>query len=94
VATDMDREAQALQKLLHQRELAHLRVSKRGKALILHSGPEDDPEPEARLTRLERGQWRLDLRHHTGKWEQTPFTGSLDELLESALSIGRLQDLG
>jgi hypothetical protein len=94
MAIDMDSEADTLQELLQKRGLNHLRVQKRGKALLLQSGPEEDPEPEARLTHLERGQWRLDLRHHTGKWEQTPFTGSLDELLESALSIGRLEDLG
>jgi hypothetical protein len=94
MATDMDSEADTLQELLQKRGLNHLRVHKRGKALILNSGPEDDPEPEARLTSLERGQWRLDMRHHSGKWEQTPFTGSLDELLESALSIGGLEDLG
>lgn len=94
MATDMDRELTALQRLLQQRGLTHLHARKRGQALLLDSGPEEDPEPEARLTQLARGQWRLDLRHHSGKWEQTPFTGSLDELLEMALSIGRLADLG
>jgi hypothetical protein len=94
MATDMDRELEALRRLLAQRGLTYLHARKRGQALLLDSGPEDDPEPEARLTHLARGQWRLDLRHHTGKWEQTPFTGSLDELLQTALDIGRLQDLG
>jgi hypothetical protein len=62
--------------------------------LAVHQRAErDDPDPQARLVSLERGRWRLDLRHHTGKWEQTPFTDSLDELLDTALGIGRLQDL-
>ncbi len=38
--------------------------------------------------------WRLDLPRHDSRWEQTPFEGSLDEVVESAISIGRLDDSG
>ncbi len=91
---DMDRQAHALRTLLTERELTHLRVTKRGKALTIASGPEDDPDPEARLTLVAPGTWRLDLRHHAGRWDQTPFMGDLAELIDTAASMGRLEDLG
>lgn len=89
---DMEREARALQKVLADRGLDHLRVVKRGKALILESGPAGDGDPEARLSNLSPRTWRLDLRHHTGRWEETPFVGDIAELIETAVGIGRLAD--
>ena len=94
MAVDMERERLALTALLAKRERTHLHVSKRGKALTIASGPQDDPDPEARLTFLAPGAWRLDLRSHTGRWEQTPFTGSLTDLVDAAESMGRLDDYG
>ncbi len=91
---DMNAQANALRAVLAERDLTHLHVTKRGKALTVHSGPEDDPDPEARLTHLGRDQWRLDFRHHTGRWEQTPFTGTLEEMIELAEGMGRSQDYG
>lgn len=46
---DMNREARTLRSILSDRGLTHLRVTKRGKALTIVSGPEHDPDPEARL---------------------------------------------
>lgn len=89
---DMNAEADALRHLLAQRGLTHLRVTKRGKALTIVSGPEDDPEPEVRLTHLGRDHWRLDLRHHTGRWDQTPFAGTVTDLIDTAEGMGRLED--
>ncbi len=89
---DMDREARALRSALADRGLTHLRVTKRGKALTIVSGPEEDPDPEARLTHLARGSWRLDLHHHSGRWQQTPFAGDLVEMVDTAAGIGRLDD--
>lgn len=87
---DMNAEAEALRHLLAERGLTHLRVIRRGKALTMVSGPED--EPEFRLTHLGRDQWRLDLRHHTGRWDQTPFTGTVADLMDTAEGMGRLED--
>jgi hypothetical protein len=92
VPVDMEREARTLRLVLQQRGLAHLRVVKRGKALTIVSGPESDPDPEVRLTHIPPRSWRLDLRHHSGRWDQTPFVGSLGEMVEMAADIGRLAD--
>jgi hypothetical protein len=92
MAIDMEKQARALRAILADRELTHLHVTKRGKALAIASGTEDDPEPEARLTLLAAGTWRLDLRHHTGRWDQTPFTGAMADLVDTAAGMGRLDD--
>jgi len=89
---DMDLEARTLRTLLALRELKHLHVTKRGKTLTIASGPEHDPDPEARLALLGRGQWRLDLRHHTGRWDKTPFVGDMEEMVDMAADLGRLDD--
>jgi len=86
----MDREARTLNEVLFQRGLAHLRVIKRGRTLTVVSGPEASPEPEVRLSHVPPRSWRLDLRHHTGKWEQTPFVGTMGQLIDTAVEIGRL----
>ena len=36
----------------------------------------------------------LDLAHHTGRWEPTPFVGGLVEMVDTAASMGRLEDDG
>lgn len=91
---DMDREARTLEKVLASKKLAHLRVTKRGKALTIVSGPADSPDPEAKLTLVAPGAWRLDLPLSNGKWEQTPFMGGFVALVDEAMSIGRLDDPG
>jgi hypothetical protein len=89
---DMDREARTLEKVLASRKLSHLRVTKRGKALTIARGTGPDSEPEARLTLVAPGVWRLDLPIFNGKWEPTPFEGGFVSLIDSALSVGRLDD--
>ena len=74
--------------LLAQHEMTKgLYVRARGKHLTVgREVPEpDDKKPEAddrvRLTHLSDGQFGLSVMRHTGKWEKTPFCGTLDELV-------------
>ena len=74
--------------LLAQHEMTEgLYVHARGKHLTVgREVPEpDDQKPEAddrvRLTHLGNGQFGLSVMRHTGKWEKTPFRGTLDELV-------------
>jgi hypothetical protein len=39
-----------------------------------------DEEPVARLTPLGAGRYGLSFHQHTGRWEQTPFSGDLAHL--------------
>ena len=88
---DMARAARQLTSLLADRGLTHLRVTKRGNALTVVGGP--DADPEIRINASEADSWRLEVADHRGRWEATPFEGDLADLVEAALSIGRLEDL-
>lgn len=92
MAVDMNREVGALRHLLADRGLTHLEVTKRGRALTILN----DSEPEVRLTLtlVDAGAWRLDFRHHSGRWDQTPFVGDLSEMVDMAESMGMLEDFG
>lgn len=90
MAADGDLDLWALTDLLAKRGLEAFRATKRGKTLIIVSGPDDDPDPHARMTRIGPCNWRLDVRDHTERWEPTPFTGNLPELLDALVDIGRL----
>ena len=62
--------------------LGHLRVGKYGSSLLVRSGQGRDEHKHARLTHLSGSIWGLSFPHHTGRWDKTPFTGSLTDLLE------------
>jgi hypothetical protein len=89
MAIDMDKEVSTTEAALAERGLSHVTVTKRGKALTLLI---DHDDADVRMTHVAGRTWRLDVHHHTGKWEQTPFTGDIDELIDAALSLGRLDD--
>lgn len=36
-----------------------------------------------RLTRLNASSYGLSVKRHTGRWERTPFSGSLEEMVET-----------
>lgn len=67
--------------LARDKSLAHLRVRKRADLLVLESGPEDDPMPRARLRRVTKQYWTLEMPTHAGRWQTTPFRGLRDQVL-------------
>jgi hypothetical protein len=80
-------DAEELEELLaRHEELGRLRVKKRGDSLTIYSGEPADAHLHARLTHLARGQWGLSLPRHTGRWERTPFVGTMDQLVASLTS--------
>lgn len=42
---------------------------------------EDDDR--VRLTRLSASSYGLSVKRHTGRWERTPFSGSIQEMVET-----------
>ncbi len=62
-------------------DLAHLHVKKRGKSLTIASG--DPPHNHARITALGRDIWGLSFPRHTGRWERTPFVGTMQEVIDT-----------
>ncbi len=83
-------DAEDLQMLVAKREsLDYIVVKKHGKSLKLMSEGSNGLEPHARFTRFGSDLWRLELPSHTGRWEQTPFTGPMDEVLDALIeSLG------
>jgi hypothetical protein len=80
---DIETAAESLQRSLEEhKNFRHLRVKKRGQSLTIFSGKPEDPWPHARLSRKSSTSnlWQLSFPDHKGRWERTPFFGSLREL--------------
>lgn len=78
MALDAARDLAAL--LAKQPGLDHLKVKKHGDSLIVLCDDGGRPDKRARLTALDRRTWGLSLAMFGGRWERTPFTGTLAEL--------------
>jgi len=70
---------------------ADLSVRVHGDHLILgrHEpvGPNGEMENDdrVRLTRLSASTYGLSVKRHTGRWERTPFSGSMAEMVDTIL---------
>ena len=40
-----------------------------------------------RLTRIKSRSWGLSVKRHNGRWERTPFSGDLEEMVNTVLSF-------
>ena len=78
-------DASHVEQLLHQRGAAHLRARKHGSAVIVESGPDDDPVKHFRLRRETVHLWWLDMADHRGRWERTPFRATIDDLVQAVV---------
>ena len=58
----------------------HLILGRRDTAAPQTKQEDDD---RVRLTRLSSRSYGLSVKRHTGRWERTPFSGSLDEMVRS-----------
>ncbi len=78
-------EVEALEALLgRDAAFKHLYVKKHGKSLKICSG--DPPWPHARITALGRDTWGLSFPTHTGRWERTPFVGTMEEVTDTLIN--------
>ena len=72
-------------------QTAGLYVRVHGDHLILGRleplGPDGEMENDdrVRLTRLSASTYGLSVKRHTGRWEQTPFTGDMREMVDTIL---------
>jgi hypothetical protein len=89
---------QAAQVELSRRLEAHdltrgMYVKARGDNLIMgrteRFAPDLEPEDDdrVRLTMLSSSTYGLSVKRHTGRWEQTPFSGTMDEMVDVVLSL-------
>lgn len=54
-----------------------------GRPLVPGPYSDDEPDDRVRLTHLGGARFGLSVRRHTGKWDKTPFSGSLRELVDA-----------
>jgi hypothetical protein len=48
---------------------------------------EQGRDDRVRLTRINASTWGLSVKRHTGRWERTPFSGSMQEMVEVIWSL-------
>jgi hypothetical protein len=74
---DLKHQANLADLLRRHGGLPHLEVRRHGASLILYTRLDDVNINRARLTAVSRTRWRLDMPLHTGRWQPTPYVGSL-----------------
>jgi hypothetical protein len=78
-----------LEALLEQSEItAGMYIRVHGDHLIVgrwHTGPQGKKEKDdrVRLTRLSSQSYGLSVKRHTGRWERTPFRGSMRDMVDA-----------
>lgn len=82
LAADISHLASAQSWISRHPECAHLRPRKRGDAISLVSGPEEDPIPHVRLRRSTVQWWTVDIADHRGKWGPTDIRASIADALD------------
>ena len=74
-------------RLLNRSEgLDHLCVKSHSGSITIWSGDKADEQTHARLTPLNRETWGLSFPHHSGRWEKTPFVGTMEEVVTILMS--------
>jgi len=71
-----------IEDLLKEQNLTHLKAQGRGDHLVIYSEEEGDKISRARLSRLSSDLYQLGFADHNGRWESTPFTGTIPELFQ------------
>ncbi|MFQ5664757.1 MAG: hypothetical protein ACE5HL_13120 [Terriglobia bacterium] len=86
---EMEAASETLSRLLEGDESTRgLDVRAYGKNLIVGRevpwGPDGELERDdrVRLTRINASTYGLSVRRHTGRWEKTPFSGSMQDMVE------------
>lgn len=73
--------------LLEKHELtAGMSVRVHGNHLIVgrNAGEDSDrPDDRVRLTRISAQAFGLSVKRHTGRWEKTPFSGTMPEMVKT-----------
>jgi hypothetical protein len=75
-----------VEKRLEENELNHLHVAVRGNNIVVYSEHEKQKENRCRFTQVGSNSYILNMASpRSGKWEPTPFEGTLEELLQMVI---------
>lgn len=64
----------------------HLRARRRGDLLTIVSGPVDDPIVHARLRRVTKQWWELEVPSSSGHWQRTGLRGNRIDVLDEMVT--------
>jgi hypothetical protein len=67
--------AAGIQRLLGILGYSHLRARVVRGAILVESGPADDPQAHLKLRPHSGENWRADVPTHTGRWQPLPYIG-------------------
>ena len=56
-----------------------------GRRESLGPGGKMENDDRVRLTRLSASAYGLSVKRHTGRWERTPFSGEMEEMVDTIL---------
>jgi hypothetical protein len=84
-AKTLENEKIYIEKRLHEKELGYLKATIRSNNIAIYSGDEKNKENRCRFTQNKEGQFMLSMANYSGRWEATPFEGTLEELLEMVI---------
>ena len=56
-----------------------------GREDLLGPNGKTEHDDRVRLTRVSAATYGLSVKRHTGRWERTPFCGSLEEMVDTIL---------
>jgi len=68
--------------LLKEQGINHLYIQARGDHLMLYTLEDEEKINHVRFTRLSVNKYQLSMANHRGRWEKTPYTGTIPELVE------------
>jgi hypothetical protein len=68
--------------LLQEKGLAHLKVMSRASNIVIYCERGNEKENRCRFVKMPENEYNLHMADHLGKWEPTPFTGTIEDLVE------------
>jgi len=75
-----------IEEILEEQGFTHLKVERRrGDHLVIYSKEDGQKISRARLTETSPDSYQLGFADHTGRWESTPFFGTIPELVQALI---------
>ena len=84
----MEAARQQLIELIEQHQVtAGMRIRVRGQDLVLSREEDRELEDRIKFTRLGTNSYGVSVKRHTGRWQHTPFSGPLQEVVDAVTSF-------
>jgi hypothetical protein len=84
----METARQQLLELIQQHQVTvGMCIRVRGQDLVLSREEDRELEDRIKFTRLGTNSYGVSVKRHTGRWERTPFSGPLQEVVDTVTSF-------